>query len=113
MIVTNSCEKSCAPSVHSAHRRAFAGWTATHHVIRTHRIAIDGDRATIRAHVRAEHWARPEVAARGTNCWLVVGLYDNVAVRTPEGWRLRSVRLTLAYQENETLRATSTAAGAG
>jgi hypothetical protein len=30
-----------------------------------HRIAIDGDRATVRAHVRAEHWARPEVAAGG------------------------------------------------
>ena len=55
---------------------AFAGWTATHHSITNHQIAVDGDRATIRAHVRAEHWAPSEVAAGGPNCWLVVGFYD-------------------------------------
>ena len=38
---------------------AFAGWTATHHAITSHRIGIDGDRATIRAHARVEHWAPP------------------------------------------------------
>jgi hypothetical protein len=38
---------------------------------------------------------------------LVVGFYDNVAVRTPEGWRLSSVKLTLTHQENEALRAAS------
>lgn len=42
-------------------KQAFAGWTATHHAITNHLIAIDGDRATIRAHVRVEHWvAVPE-----------------------------------------------------
>ena len=91
--------------------RAFAGWTATHHTITNHRIAVDGDRATVRAHVRAEHWAPPEVAAGGPNCWLVVGFYDNVAVRTPGGWRLSSVTLTMTYQENEALAAASMATG--
>jgi hypothetical protein len=62
------------------------------HGITNHRIAIDGDRATIRAHVRAEHWAPSEVAAGAPNCWLVVGFYDDVAVRTPEHWRLSSVK---------------------
>jgi hypothetical protein len=88
-------------------KRAFAGWTATHHAITNHRIAIDGDRATIRAHVRAEHWAPAEVAADGPNCWLVVGFYDNNVVRTSEGWRLSSVKLTVIHQENEPLRAAS------
>jgi hypothetical protein len=91
-------------------KQAFAGWTATHHAITNHLIAIDGDRATIRAHVRVEHWAPPEVAAGGPNCWLVVGFYDNVAVRTPEGWRLSSVKLTVTHQENEALLAASMAA---
>jgi SnoaL-like domain len=89
--------------------RAFAGWTATHHAITSHRIAIDGDRATIRAHVRAEHWAAHEVAAGGPNCWLVVGFYDDSAVRTQEGWRLSSVKLNVTYQENEALLAASMA----
>lgn len=90
-------------------KQAFAGWTATHHAITNHRIAIAGDRATIRAHVRAEHWVPPEVAAGAPNCWLVVGFYDNVAVRTPEGWRLNTVKLTATHQENEALLALSMA----
>jgi hypothetical protein len=89
---------------------AFAGWTATHHAITNHRIAVDGDRATIQAHVRVEHWAPPEVAAGGPSCWLVVGFYDDVAVRTPEGWRLSAVKLILTHQENEALLAASMAA---
>jgi len=93
-----------------ASKRAFAGWTATHHSITNHRIAIDGDRATIRAHVRVEHWASPEIAAGGPTCWLVVGFYDDVAVRTPEGWRLSSVKLSVTHQENEALLAASMAA---
>ncbi len=91
-------------------KQAFAGWLATHHAITNHRITIDGNRATIRAHVRVEHWAPAEVAAGGPNCWLVVGFYDNVAVRTPDGWRLSSVTLTVNYQENQALLAASRAA---
>lgn len=91
-------------------KQMFAGWTATHHAITNHRIEIDGDRATIRCHIRAEHWARPDVAAGGPNCWLVVGFYDDVAVRTPEGWRLSSVTLTVTHQENDGLPAAMMAA---
>jgi len=88
----------------------FGAWSATHHSITNHRIVVDGDRATIRAHVRAEHWARPEVAGDGSSCWLVVGFYDDVAVRTPAGWRLSSVTLTMAHQENAALLAAVMAA---
>lgn len=87
-------------------KQVFAGWTATHHAITNHRISVDGDRATIRAHVRVEHWAAPEVAAGGPDCWLVVGFYDDVAVRTEHGWRLRSVTLTATHQANTELLAT-------
>lgn len=88
-------------------RQAFAGWTATHHSITNHVIEIDGDRATIHAHVHVEHFAPAEVAAGGANCWLVTGFYDNLAVRTAEGWRLSAVKLTVTHQENvELLMAT-------
>ena len=90
-------------------QQAFAGWTATHHAITNHLIAIEGNRATIRAHVRVEHWAPAEVAAGGPNCWLVVGFYDNIALRTTQGWRLSSVKLTMTYQENQALLAASRA----
>lgn len=98
-VFTSSREAWCEQT-----RAASATWVATHHAITNHRIVIDGDRATIRAHVRAEHWAHPQAAAGEPNCWLVVGFYDNVAVRTPDGWRLSSVKLTVTYQENESLR---------
>jgi SnoaL-like domain len=81
-------------------RVTLASFTATHHAITNHRVAVDGDRATIRAHVRAEHWLRPDLVESGPTCWLVVGFYDDAAVRTAAGWRLDSVTLSVTHQEN-------------
>ncbi|WP_217168562.1 nuclear transport factor 2 family protein [Streptomyces sp. AC512_CC834] len=50
--------------------------------------------------LRALHWLPAEAAADGPNRWLVVGFYDNEAVRTADGWRLTRVKLTSKYQEN-------------
>jgi hypothetical protein len=85
-------------------RAAFAPYAATHHAITGHIVDVDGDRATIHAHVRAEHWLPDEIAGDGPRRWLVVGFYDNEAVRTADGWRLNRVRLTSTYQENPHLR---------
>jgi hypothetical protein len=81
-------------------RVTFASFTATHHAITNHRVDVDGDRATIRAHVRAEHWLPSELVESGPTCWLVVGFYDDAAVRTADGWRLGSVKLSVTHQEN-------------
>ncbi|WP_305784619.1 nuclear transport factor 2 family protein [Symbioplanes lichenis] len=80
----------------------FAPFEATHHAITGHVVDIDGDTATVHAHVRAEHWLP---VAEGPDRWLVVGFYDNDAVRTPDGWRLSRVRLTAIHQENAHLAA--------
>jgi SnoaL-like domain len=80
-------------------RTAFAAFTATHHAITGHVVDIRGDTATIHAHVRAEHWRPDDLADGRFTRWLVVGFYDNEAVRTAGGWRLSSVRLTSTYQE--------------
>ena len=77
-------------------RASFAPFKATHHAITGHVVTVDGDTAKIHAHVRAEHWFPDENAAR----WLVVGFYDDEAVRTPDGWRLTRVKLTAIHQEN-------------
>lgn len=86
-------------------RGAFAPFMATHHVISGHVIDLEGDAAKIHAHVRAEHWLPEEAAGDGPNRWLVVGFYDNEAVRTADGWRLTRVKLTSKYQENAQLAA--------
>lgn len=91
-------------------RAAFAPYVATHHVITGHVITVDGDRAKIHAHVRAEHWVPEELADGGPRRWLVVGFYDNEAVRTPAGWRLDRVKLTPSYQENPQLSSVALAA---
>jgi hypothetical protein len=92
-------------------RSAFAFYTATHHAITGHVVDIDGDSATIHAHVRAEHWLPEERANGGPNYWLVVGFYDNEAVRTADGWRLNRVKLTAIHQENPHLSSVALAAG--
>ncbi|WP_406135104.1 nuclear transport factor 2 family protein [Streptomyces sp. NBC_01089] len=92
-------------------RGSFAPFAATHHVISGHVIDIEGDSARIHAHVRAEHWLPDEVAGDGPNRWLVVGFYDNEAVRTADGWRLSRVKLTSKYQENSHLSGTGVTAG--
>lgn len=91
-------------------RASFAPYTATHHVITGHVIELDGDSARIHAHVRAEHWVPDDLAGGGPNRWLVVGFYDNEAVRTAEGWRLTRVKLTSSYQENPHLSSVALAA---
>ena len=90
-------------------RASFAPFLATHHAITGHVVTVDGDRATIHAHVRAEHWVPDELAGDGSNRWLVVGFYDDEAVRTADGWRLTRVQLTASYQENAHLSAVAVA----
>lgn len=89
-------------------RGSFAPFVATHHVITGHVIDVDGDHATAHAHVRAEHWVPDDRAAPGANRWLVVGFYDNTAVRTENGWRFNRIKLTATYQENAALLLPST-----
>jgi hypothetical protein len=91
-------------------RGSFAPYTATHHAITGHVITIDGDHATIHAHVRAEHWVPDELAGSGPNRWLVVGFYDNEAIRTAHGWRLNRVKLTMTHQDNPQLSSLTLAA---
>lgn len=90
----------------------FTGYAATHHGITNHRIAIDGDHATIRAHVHAEHWIDPADAGGGPTCWVATGFYDDEAVRTPEGWRLSSVRITMTHSDGDEIVPIAVAVGA-
>ncbi|GAA1427976.1 hypothetical protein GCM10009616_06530 [Microlunatus lacustris] len=95
----------------AALRGALEPFVATHHSITGHVITIEGDHAVAHAHVRAEHWVPDDVAAGGPNQWLVVGFYDDEAVRTENGWPFSKVKFTAAYQENAQLLPTAAAGG--
>ena len=91
---------------------AFAGFEATHHAITNHRVTVDGDRALIRAHIHADHWIAPDLVEPHTgDCWVVVGFYDDEAVRTPDGWRLERVKLTIRHQSGSHVARASLAEG--
>jgi 3-phenylpropionate/cinnamic acid dioxygenase small subunit len=77
-------------------RRLFAGFAATQHFIGTHRFDIDGDRATIVAHMRAEHWVDTN---QGGDRYTMYGTYTDQCVRTADGWRITEVKLTLLREE--------------
>jgi len=74
----------------------FAGLDGSQHFMGSHRYAIDGDRATITAHMRAEHWMTSDA---GGDRYTMYGTYFDEAIRTPDGWKLQSVRLKLIREE--------------
>lgn len=77
-------------------RVMFAGFDCSQHFIASHRYAIDGDRATITAHMRAEHWM---TTGKGSDRYTMFGTYFDEAVRTEHGWKLEKVRLALIREE--------------
>ena len=58
----------------------------TYHRMSNIVIAIDGDRATARSYVQAVLMLQPNDS---TNWVDALGHYDDVFVRTPDGWRIR------------------------
>lgn len=74
----------------------FAGLERSQHFMGSHRFAIDGDRATITAHMRAEHWLH---TGQGGDRYTMYGTYFDDAVRTDDGWKLVVVRLRLLREE--------------
>lgn len=77
-------------------RVMFAGLERSQHFMGSHRFAIDGDTATITAHMRAEHWLQ---TGQGSDRYTMFGTYFDEAVRTSDGWKLVKVRLQLLREE--------------
>ena len=74
----------------------FDGLERSQHFIGSHRYKIDGDRATITAHMRAEHWLD---TGKGGDRYTMFGTYTDDAIRTPDGWKLIRVKLALLREE--------------
>lgn len=77
-------------------RVMFAGLERSQHFLGSHRFTIDGDTATITAHMRAEHWLH---TGQGDDRYTMYGTYFDDAVRTNDGWKLVEVRLRLLREE--------------
>jgi hypothetical protein len=77
-------------------RRALEGLDVSQHLIGNHQIDIEGDRATGRCYLQAQH---VRDAAPGPPNFIVAGRYDDRYVRTPDGWRVERRALTIMWTE--------------
>ena len=75
---------------------ALSPLDASQHIAATHQITVDGDRATCRCYLHAQHIRNG--AAAGPN-YIVGGRYDDELVRTSDGWRIRHRTLTVMWTE--------------
>jgi hypothetical protein len=80
--------------------RLFAGFSATQHTSTNHVHDVRGDRATCTSNMQAEHFVTREPGdglEDGGDRWTIGGYYTNELVRTPEGWKLTRVTLTVTW----------------
>ena len=62
-------------------RDALVPLDVSQHMVSTHQFAVDGDRATGRCYLHAQHVA-------GGGQFVVAGRYEDRFRRTPDGWRI-------------------------
>jgi 3-phenylpropionate/cinnamic acid dioxygenase small subunit len=76
--------------------RALEPLDATQHTVTNHMIEVEGDRATCRCYLHAQHVRE---AAEGSPNYVLAGRYEDELVRTPEGWRISFRRLVVVWSE--------------
>lgn len=76
--------------------RALTPLDDSQHIVGTHQVTLDGDRAVARCYLHAQH-IRAD-AADGPH-WIVAGRYEDQLVRTAEGWRIAHRKLTVMWTE--------------
>jgi hypothetical protein len=72
----------------------FDGLDATQHSMTNPRVSIAGDRATCIMYMRAAHFL---VNAEGDAEFTLGGYYTDQLVKTPAGWKLCGVKLTVLW----------------
>lgn len=77
-------------------RRALEPMDTSQHMISNHQIVVDGDRATCRCYLQAQHVRQ---AAHGSPNFVVAGRYDDRLVRTPSGWRIVRRELSIMWTD--------------
>ena len=66
------------------------------HLIGNHQVRIDGDSATCRCYLQAQHVRR---AAEGGPNFIVAGRYEDEMVRTTQGWRISRRVLVVTWTD--------------
>jgi len=77
---------------------SLAKFDGSQHMVNTHEITVEGDTATSRCYVHAQHMRR---AGEEPPLFTLGGRYEDRLVRTPEGWRIRHRTLTSMWRSGE------------
>jgi ketosteroid isomerase-like protein len=77
-------------------RTALGHLDLSQHLVGNHEVTIDGDTATHRCYLQAQHVRQ---AASGGPNYLVGGRYEDRLVRTPNGWRIAHRTLTVMWTD--------------
>jgi len=73
---------------------SLAKYSGSQHMVSTHEIAVDGDTATSRCYLHAQH-IRPD--GEQPPLFTLAGIYADDLIRTPDGWRIRHRTLTTLW----------------
>ncbi len=76
--------------------RPLSRLDATQHLVGNHQVRVDGDTATHRCQLQAQHVKR---GTSGGDNYIMGGMYDDALVRTGEGWRITHRTLTLVWTQ--------------
>jgi hypothetical protein len=77
-------------------RDALVPLDASQHLVATHQVRLDGDRATGRCYLQAQH---VRAGADGGSLFMVGGRYEDRYVRTVDGWRIAHRSLVVLWTD--------------
>lgn len=77
-------------------RMALDHLDESQHLVGNHEIEVDGDTATHRCYLQAQHVRH---AAEGGTNYIVAGRYEDQFVRTDVGWRIKHRRLVVMWMD--------------
>ena len=77
-------------------RDALVPLDASQHLVATHQVHVDGDRATGRCYLQAQH---VKANTEGGSLFMVGGRYEDRYVRTADGWRIAHRTLIVLWTD--------------
>jgi len=83
-------------AIEEACRGALERLDSSQHMLSNKEVVIDGDRATSRCYLQAQH---TKAGTAGGDNLTIGGIYLDEIVRTSEGWRIAQRELRILWQE--------------
>ena len=70
----------------------------TQHILGSHAVTVNGDKATCISHFQAHHVFLD--SSKGQS-WTLGGTYNHELTRTPDGWKVNKMKMTATWEEGK------------